>query len=273
MGHRHRRRRHVRRAPQPARRRRRRGSRRPTARAAAAIAAKTSTACAAIMIATGWPSPRRGGGRSGSTRSASAHRILRVDAAARTLSRGRDLGAVQLSGGQPAVLDDERPQRTHVSRSVAERSAATPAGSSAVRPSTGSRRWSTRIPTPSSSSVHHYVLKDTTVASGEWEGVCRSATGELVEHYHRPFEQGTPNGASYLYWVDSKPDSAAFEILPGRPSGPGCVVARRPHPHPSRRLVRRQNAHRTTLGHLVSQCRIAEPPPHARSPRYRSAVC
>jgi hypothetical protein len=82
-------------------------------------------------------------------------------------------------------------------------------------------------------AVHHYVLKDTTVASGEWEGVRRSATGELVEHYHRPFEGGTPNGASYLYWVDSKPDSAAFEnFLAARPGRVALWLAGHTHTHP-----------------------------------------
>ena len=82
-------------------------------------------------------------------------------------------------------------------------------------------------------AVHHYVLKDTTVASGEWEGVRRSATGELLEHYHRPFEEGTPNGASYLYWVDSKPDSAAFEsFLAARPGRVALWLAGHTHTHP-----------------------------------------
>ena len=60
-------------------------------------------------------------------------------------------------------------------------------------------------------SVHHYVLKDTTVASGAWEGVRRDAEGNEKLGYHGYFEQGTPQGASYLYWVDSVPDAQAFE--------------------------------------------------------------
>jgi hypothetical protein len=62
-------------------------------------------------------------------------------------------------------------------------------------------------------SSHHYVLKDTTVASGEWEGMQRDANGEWRFRYHGYYPQGTPQGASFLYWVDSKPDSAAFESL------------------------------------------------------------
>jgi hypothetical protein len=68
-------------------------------------------------------------------------------------------------------------------------------------------------------SSHHYVLKNTTVASGEWEGMQRDASGAWLPRYHGYYPQGTPQGASYLYWVDSKPDSAAFEnVLATTPS-------------------------------------------------------
>jgi hypothetical protein len=60
-------------------------------------------------------------------------------------------------------------------------------------------------------SVHHYVLKNTTVASGEWEGMRQDDQGNWRSHYHGYFAQGTPQGASYLYWVDSVPDAQAFE--------------------------------------------------------------
>ena len=62
-------------------------------------------------------------------------------------------------------------------------------------------------------SAHHYVLKNTTVASGEWEGMRRDVSGAWRPWYHGYFPQGTPQGASFLYWVDSKPDSAAFETF------------------------------------------------------------
>jgi hypothetical protein len=68
-------------------------------------------------------------------------------------------------------------------------------------------------------SAHHYVLKDTTVASGEWEGMRRDENGAWKSWYHGYFPQGTPQGASFLYWVDSKPDSGAFEnVLAAAPS-------------------------------------------------------
>ena len=52
-------------------------------------------------------------------------------------------------------------------------------------------------------SAHHHMLKETTVASGDWEGV--------DNQYHGRFEDGAPVGASYLYWVGREPDSGRFE--------------------------------------------------------------
>jgi hypothetical protein len=76
-------------------------------------------------------------------------------------------------------------------------------------------RWWKRMvaenPTSIIISAHHYVLKNTTVASGEWEGMVRDENGAWRMGYHGYFPQGTPQGASFLYWVDSKPDSGAFE--------------------------------------------------------------
>lgn len=60
-------------------------------------------------------------------------------------------------------------------------------------------------------SAHHHMLKETTVASGPWEGYARGKNGEWVGHYHGYFPDGGPEGASYLYWVDGKPDAQAFE--------------------------------------------------------------
>lgn len=86
-------------------------------------------------------------------------------------------------------------------------------------------------------SVHHYVLKNTTVASGEWEGVRRDTGGRWKEHYHRYFENGTPQGASYLYWVDSKPDSKAFEnFLAAHPGRVQLWLAGHTHTHPDDRF-------------------------------------
>ena len=84
-------------------------------------------------------------------------------------------------------------------------------------------RWWKRMVEENRSSViisaHHYMLKNTTVASGEWEGMQRNKNGEWEPHYHGYIPQGTPQGASFLYWVDSKQDSGAFEsVLVAAPS-------------------------------------------------------
>jgi hypothetical protein len=87
-------------------------------------------------------------------------------------------------------------------------------------------RWWTRLVDENEGAIivsaHHYMLKDTTVASGEWEGLKRNEQGEWESWYHGYYPQGTPQGASFLYWVDSKPDSGAVESVlskaPGRVS-------------------------------------------------------
>ncbi len=60
-------------------------------------------------------------------------------------------------------------------------------------------------------SAHHHMLKETTVASGEWEGFTKTADGQWKSNYHGYFPKGGPRGASYLYWLDDKPDAQAFE--------------------------------------------------------------
>ena len=60
-------------------------------------------------------------------------------------------------------------------------------------------------------SAHHHILKETTVASGEWEGFTKKANGDWQSHYHGYYPKGGPKGASYLYWLDDKPDAQAFE--------------------------------------------------------------
>ena len=52
-------------------------------------------------------------------------------------------------------------------------------------------------------TAHHHMLKETTVASGPWEGVDGG--------YHGRFEDGAPIGASYLYFVGGVADGGDFE--------------------------------------------------------------
>ena len=60
-------------------------------------------------------------------------------------------------------------------------------------------------------STHHHMLKETTVGSGEYEGFQKGRDGKYKSFYHGYFPAGAPQGASYLYFVDGKPDAQAFE--------------------------------------------------------------
>jgi len=60
-------------------------------------------------------------------------------------------------------------------------------------------------------TAHHHMLKETTVASGPWEGFLKDEAGNWKSHYHGYYPAGGPEGASYLYFVDGKPDAQAFE--------------------------------------------------------------
>ncbi|MFC1461626.1 metallophosphoesterase [Verrucomicrobiota bacterium] len=82
-------------------------------------------------------------------------------------------------------------------------------------------------------SAHHYMLKDTTVASGEWEGMRQNADGQRKSLYHGYCPQGAPKGASYLYFVDSKPDACAFEnFLQDHPGSVDIWLGGHTHTHP-----------------------------------------
>lgn len=60
-------------------------------------------------------------------------------------------------------------------------------------------------------SAHHHMLKDTTSASGEWGGFSTMEDGSRKPIYHGYNSSGAPIGASYLYFLDDKPDAQAFE--------------------------------------------------------------
>lgn len=82
-------------------------------------------------------------------------------------------------------------------------------------------------------SAHHYMLKDTTVASGEWEGMEKDENGEWRSKYHGHKPLGAPRGASYLYFVGSKPDAQAFEkYLEAHPGSVDMWIGGHTHTHP-----------------------------------------
>ncbi len=70
-------------------------------------------------------------------------------------------------------------------------------------------------------TAHHYLLKDTTVATGEWEGMKKDKDGNWKTDYHGYYADGTPHAASYLYWVAGKGGQGQFEKWLA--NHPGCV--------------------------------------------------
>ena len=83
-------------------------------------------------------------------------------------------------------------------------------------------------------SAHHHMLKETTVGSGDWEGVDNG--------YHGRFEDGAPIGASYLYWVGGEPDSRRFEgYLESHPGAIDLWIGGHTHTNPDDRLSGRSH--------------------------------
>ena len=59
-------------------------------------------------------------------------------------------------------------------------------------------------------SCHHHMLRETTVGSGDFEGVQKNPDGTYRRgKYHGA--DGAPEGASYLYFLGDKPKAQAFE--------------------------------------------------------------
>lgn len=61
-------------------------------------------------------------------------------------------------------------------------------------------------------SSHHHMLRETTVGSGDFEGGTLNADGTYTSRYHGyQKDGGSPEGSSYLYYVDDRPKAMAFE--------------------------------------------------------------
>jgi len=85
-------------------------------------------------------------------------------------------------------------------------------------------------------TAHHHMLKETTTASGPWEGFRKDENGEWKGWYHGYFPDGGPEGASYLYWLDDTPDAGAFEsYLAEHPRPIDLWLGGHTHTHPDDR--------------------------------------
>ena len=87
-------------------------------------------------------------------------------------------------------------------------------------------------------SAHHHMLKETTVASGPWEGFEEGqeeirGQGKYTGSYHGHFADGVPEGASYLYFLGDQPDAQAFEsYLDAHPGATELWLGGHTHTHP-----------------------------------------
>jgi hypothetical protein len=94
-------------------------------------------------------------------------------------------------------------------------------------------------------SAHHHMLKETTVASGPWEGFVKDEAGEWKSRYHGFFPAGAPQGASYLYFVDDQPDAQAFEgYLAEHPGAMDLWLGGHTHTNPDDRAGGRSHIER-----------------------------
>ena len=62
-------------------------------------------------------------------------------------------------------------------------------------------------------SAHHHMLRETTVGSGDWEGLIKNPDGTIKGRYqgHQADAGNAGEGASYLYFLDDQPKAMAFE--------------------------------------------------------------
>lgn len=85
-------------------------------------------------------------------------------------------------------------------------------------------------------SAHHHMLRETTVGSGDWEGVIRNADGTLAGGRYHGYQADAGDsieGASYLYFVDGKPKAMAFErYLEAHPGAIDLWFGGHTHTHP-----------------------------------------
>ena len=94
-------------------------------------------------------------------------------------------------------------------------------------------------------STHHHMLKETTVASGPWEGHVPDGQGSWTSGYHGYFADGGPEGSSYLYFLDDKPDAQAFEgYLADNPGSLDLWLGGHTHTNPDDRMGGRSHVER-----------------------------
>ena len=110
-------------------------------------------------------------------------------------------------------------------------------------------------------STHHYMLKNTTVASGEWEGMRKDANGTWRSHYHGYKALGSPQRRVLSLLGGRRSGCAGIRKVPRSAPRRDRPMARRPYPHLPGRHLRRKIPRRNKMGCPLRKRLRPSPPP------------
>jgi hypothetical protein len=108
-------------------------------------------------------------------------------------------------------------------------------------------------------SAHHHMLRETTVGSGDWEGLIKMPDGTIKSRYHgHQADAGDAGeGASYLYFVGDRPKALAFEhYLEAHPGAIDLWIGGHTHTDPDDRFNGRTHIERKWGAHFINCCAL-----------------
>jgi hypothetical protein len=107
-------------------------------------------------------------------------------------------------------------------------------------------------------SSHHHMLRETTVGSGDFEGISRYADGRIHSgRFHGA--DGVPEGASYLYFVDGVPKAQKFERYLAEHRGAVDIwLGGHTHTHPDEVVNGRGRIERKWGSHFVNCAQLSK---------------
>lgn len=107
--------------------------------------------------------------------------------------------------------------------------------------------------------AHHHMLRETTVGSGDWEGVIKNPDGTFTGRYHgHQLDGGSPEGASYLYYVDGQPKAMAFEkYLEAHPGAIDLWIGGHTHTNPDDNFNGRTHIERKWGATFINCCALS----------------
>ena len=108
-------------------------------------------------------------------------------------------------------------------------------------------------------SAHHHMLRETTVGSGDWEGLIKLPDGKILGRYHgHQADAGNAGeGASYLYFVDDHAKAMAFEnYLAAHPGAIDLWFGGHTHTNPDDRFNGRTHIERKWGANFINCCAL-----------------